>query len=650
MKVAGRRLPEQGPRLWHPAEFCIANKSIHSRLAVKLASNTAVTAKSSRQSPSAVRHAAESASLATPESATRRSWLPLLFCAILLAGCHANSLRDRHTLVTSQTQYLTLLPSREDDGSSLGHLNQANVYFASGVRQEDERLEGCVDFFYLAAIHAWRHLESTPVGLARDSNCQTAGQIYQRSLSRLIANAVQYGRLDPRGRLVVVEGNERRTVPIQYYGFAWNPYEFCQVHLASDYGRNDLMNYYQASGLGVPLVAIRHASAEETFYRPKLPFSVTAVLQPVHGEGRRADRESAASNSCYSDVVLTFYNPCLFDSLHVGSTVVALARDLSSPFAYTLRESPRKFTEGFLNPGDADIKPKLFMMEPYQRGKIPVVFIHGLWSDAITWADTVNTLRAQGDLYRRYQFWSFQYPTGGELLESAAELREKLLLAREQFDPQHQDMAMEQIILVGHSMGGLVAQLQSTYSYDILWRHIADRPLESVRTTPGVREHLRRSFFFNPSPLVKRVVFIATPHSGSGMSRRLVGCVASSLVQYPGQEALQYRQLMADNRDIFKEFLWDARPTTVNLLEPSNPLLLAMSQMPFGCGIQRHSIIGRFRMDLAGQWTDGVVPVSSARQAGVCSELFVSARHEKVHRDPACVAELMRILRQHWEQ
>jgi len=38
------------------------------------------------------------------------------------------------------------------------------------------------------------------------------------------------------------------------------------------------------------------------------------------------------------------------------------------------------------------------MIEPYQRGKIPVVFIHGLLSDPITWLDAVNDLRAGPDI------------------------------------------------------------------------------------------------------------------------------------------------------------------------------------------------------------------------------------------------------------
>jgi pimeloyl-ACP methyl ester carboxylesterase len=525
-------------------------------------------------------------------------------------------------------------------------VTQAESWFAAGTRQEEQRLEGCVDSYYQAALRAWRRLESASGGVPYRSDYDAASKVYQQSLDRLIACSVRYGRLDPRGRLVVVEGAWRVAVPIEYYGFAWQPGEFCQVLSAGDFQSHDVQKWFRAGGLGVSLIAVRHARSEEQFYQIRQPFSVTAVLRPASNTSMERYAAYSDANAEGRGAVLALYNPCVVDSLRVGSTVVGMERDLTAPFGYVLRESPRKYTEGFLDPDDADIRPKLFMMEPYQRNKIPVVFIHGLWSDPATWVDMVNELRVHGDLYRRYQFWFFRYPTGGELLESAAELRGQLQLARGLFDPQHQDAALEQTVLVGHSMGGLVAELQVTHSADLLWRCAANRPFDAVRAPPEAIWRLQRMFFFTPSPLVKRVVFIGTPHQGSGMSRRAIGRVASSLVQYSSSAKAQYRQLIDNNKDVFKEYLWKSRPTTIDLLEPSNPMLSAMAKMRVDTCVARHSIIGTGGAALTGELSDGVVPVSSARQAGDCSELFVPARHDKLHHDAASIAEVMRILRQ----
>jgi pimeloyl-ACP methyl ester carboxylesterase len=272
------------------------------------------------------------------------------------------------------------------------------------------------------------------------------------------------------------------------------------------------------------------------------------------------------------------------------------------------------------------------------------VFIHGLLSDPATWLDAVNELRAHPDLYRQYQFWYFRYPTGGAVLESAAALREQLHLAQQTFNPWRQDEAMARMVLMGHSMGGLIARLQVTHSYDILWRHAARQPLEAVRTTPAMRARLARDFFFDPSPLVDRVVFIGTPHRGANAARRLAGRLASSLARPFGVDQLQYRQLMAQNRDIFHEHLWKGPPTSIDLLEPDSPLLQALTHMPPRRGVRFHSIIGTGGLALIGEPGDGVVPVSSARYPGASSELFVSARHTQLHHAAATTAELKRIL------
>ena len=421
-----------------------------------------------------------------------------------------------------------------------------------------------------------------------------------------------------------------RTVPITYYGFAWKPADFCQLLPAADFFSRDFRHYYYTPGVGVSVVAVRQACCQEQFFPPRASFPVTVVLRP--------DQDGAA---------MEFFNPLVFDSLCVGATTLPIDRDVTASLAYLKKQTPRKYISGFLDPGEKDLKPTLVMSEPYQPGKIPIVFIHGLGSDPLTWTDATNWLRARGDIYRRYQFWYFRYPTGGDLLKSAAALREELPHLRETVDPQHRDPALEQVVLVGHSMGGLVARLQVTYSYDILWRHVARQPLDAVRTTPDMRDQLQRSFFFDPSRLVKRVVFIATPHRGSNMAERLFGRAASQFVHYPPEQEAAYRRLTDCNRDIFSEYLQKGQPTTIDLLEPDNPLLEAMGQMPFSRSVRTHSIIGERTITLSGEATDGVVPVSSARLAGVCSERLVSARHENTNKVDASVAELERILREH---
>ncbi|MFZ5829439.1 MAG: esterase/lipase family protein [Planctomycetota bacterium] len=524
---------------------------------------------------------------------------------------------------------------------------QAAADLDAGKRLERGRNEACVDFYYRAALQAWSDLERSACPSVVDAEYCIAFSVYQEALARLVAAASRFGRLDPRARLVVNTSAGRRTIAVRHHGFAWRPCDFCCLQSACEFRRGDVKWYYRAPGLGASLIAIRTAACEEPFFRTSQPFAATAVLRPTMTSPQAQHATQNVTGTTVPEATLELFNPYVIDSLPLGSAAAPMERDLSAPFVYVAEQTPRTYLEGFIEPGDTDVEPKLFFMEPYQRGKIPVVFIHGLLSDPMTWLDAVNDLRAQPDLYRRYQFWYFRYPTGDEVLESAAKLREQLLLARATFDPACQDDAMNRVVLIGHSMGGLMARLQVTYAYDILWRHAARAPLDAVVATPEMRNRLERSFFFDPSPLVTRVVYIGTPHRGAGMARRLVGRFASSLVQAPADDEPAYRQLMDQNRDVFYDYLQDSPPTSIDLLEPDNPLLNALAQMPFRPGLRMHTILGTGGSVLEGEPGDGVVPVSSARLAGVCSELLVPARHSDLHRDAAAVAELQRILRVH---
>jgi pimeloyl-ACP methyl ester carboxylesterase len=479
-----------------------------------------------------------------------------------------------------------------------------------------------MDLDYQAAMAAWGRLECGDLA---------ALPVYRKNLNCVISQAIRYGRLDPRGRLSIHTAQGIQVIPISYLGFAWKSGDLSEVLLAANFNKQgDFSHHYYTPGIGISLVGVRVAVCDEMFFREKQSFPVTAVLRLSSGQP-----------------VLDFYNPLVYSAISVGPGALPLDRDLTASLAYLKEETPRRYLEAFLDPGESDVKPKLVMMEPCQRGKIPVVFIHGLGSDPLTWADATNRLRSQADIYRQFQFWYFRYPTGGDLLQSAAALREKLVIARETFDPLHQDPALEQMVLVGHSLGGLVAQLQVSHSYDLLWQKVARQPLEAVRASPETLEQLRTSFYFDPSPLVKRVVFMATPHHGSSMARRGIGRAAAKLVRFSGEEEAVYRQLMDANRDIFREYLWEKKPTAIDMLEPDNPLLDAMARMPISRCVCWHSIIGERIPSLDGDWTDGVVPVPSARLAGACSERYVSARHSKVNKIDESLDELQRILRLH---
>ena len=103
--------------------------------------------------------------------------------------------------------------------------------------------------------------------------------------------------------------------------------------------------------------------------------------------------------------------------------------------------------------------------------------------------------------------------------------------ARGRIDPDGSDSAFDRMILIGHSMGGLLAKLMVQDSRSLLWEVRSPQPLELVGP-PEAREMLRQAVFFKSCPGVRRIIFIATPHRGSRLDRghhppvgtRLVRC------------------------------------------------------------------------------------------------------------------------------
>jgi hypothetical protein len=205
---------------------------------------------------------------------------------------------------------------------------------------------------------------------------------------------------------------------------------------------------------------------------------------------------------------------------------------------------------------------------------------------------------------------------------------------------------MDAMVLVGHSLGGLVSKMQVTTSYDLLWNEIALQPFDALRASPEVRMKLANALFYEPVPTVTRVVFIGTPHQGSGMTRRLAGRIGSALVKFGEQEDGEYRQVLDDNRGLFKPALTRGRPTSINLLDPESPFLDGLAKMPVNGATRLHSIIGTGGANPLREPGDGVVAVSSARHYGD-SEILVPAKHEKLHRHPDSINEVARILRVH---
>lgn len=548
------------------------------------------------------------------------------------------------------------------------HLERAEKFRRDAVDMYRDEDPLAIDGFYLACREAWEAIWTCPESV---DLLAEAGEEYARSLEGVLAAARRHGRLDGCRGLVVGSKWEPINVPLVMRGHAIPAESVIDVVAIPPPGDPRVSRCHQRWGFGVPVVlrtvddppetaekpleGVDPLQAEATFDNDFLPprqsLSATAVLRfAMPGEAGFPEKLVGPVHGTPPAAVLDIVNPVEVARVRIGPWRPPVAADLTSPLLDMLEGLPKRSNvQGFLQPfRRTSSLPRLEMLEPYVPGKIPVVFIHGLASDEGTWFETINELRTWPTFHRCFTPWVFHYPTGAPFLPASAQLRLQLATLLKTLDPSCTNEALQQVVLVGHSMGGLHAKMMVVHSGNRFWDAISYRPFDRV-TLPGtLRQRMQESFFFEPIPQVRRVVFIATPHGGSSWATRAVGQIASAAVQQPEQIRAVHEAIISSNPPgTFHEDFEAKLPTTIDTLEPNSPLLAALRPIPVANGVPTHTIVGTGHLTDGLDDGDGVVSVQSARTAGVVSECYVPAVHTSVHHRPETVRELIAILAAH---
>ena len=429
--------------------------------------------------------------------------------------------------------------------------------------------------------------------------------------------------------------------------------------LCSDYSVKALMQKNRQPGVGIPLVGL--LAPQETHRILKSPRGLTIPVTLIV-ELRESPAHDMVVRLDYLDTSLEETAPKELAFLSEGNAPLAL--DFSTPLACFLNSLPdRNLISVMLESDKQDDHSGLFLIEPYQPGKIPVVFIHGLMSSPDTWVQMINALKNDPVIRKRYQFWFFSFSSGVPVMATAYNLRKVLLAAREELGiTQEARENFDKMVLIGHSMGGLVSRtlLQddphymvetvTQRSWDEITASLAEDELDAVET-----------FAVLPSlPFVNRVVFMAVPHRGSEMAKWSITRIGSKFVNLPAnlreklplfaavfqklnknQEEIEKlrRARMEDDKDV--HFV-----TGLHDLGPDSLFSRAIGDSRMKEDLVYHSIIGDTDHADHPGGSDGVVPYSSSHLDNAASEVIVHSGHS-IHRSPAAMRELLRILRLH---
>jgi pimeloyl-ACP methyl ester carboxylesterase len=527
--------------------------------------------------------------------------------------------------------------------------NESLLFTLSELSFDHAAREGGRRYFLAAAVYAWTFLFGANTTEPRDTfdpRGRLAANLYNLGLAKGFAST--------DGTRVWVGGRMRKlpfgTVDIAFdpASLHWGGRKLVRFVSAAELGVRGLRNRYRTPGIGAPLNAATEPigpGAETGFVFPKAKVPVTLLLRLDDGaEGLRTGRlrgrlELHTATDAPTVTIAGRTVPREFEPTS------ALADSLSQPQIWDSEIA------GFFR-GDLlqrERRAQLGGLEPYRPDKVPVVFVHGTASSSARWAEMVNDLSNEPQIRRHFQIWAFTYDTGNPILYSAMQLREALTDAVEDFDPAGTSTCLRQMVVIGHSQGGLLTKLMAVESGDRFWRNASDEPFDQVDMPPEARDLLRRAIFFAPLPFVHRLVFISTPHHGSyragGLARRLV----RRLVKLPGNVVAAGTGLVLDNPNSHIASYLRHMPTSVDNMAPDSPFDQALNSLPIAPGVVAHSIISVKGDGPFETGNDGVVAYRSAHIDGVESELVVRSPHS-CQANPHTIEEVRRILLEHMTQ
>jgi|SRR5271155_1099854 len=499
-------------------------------------------------------------------------------------------------------------------------------------------------YYLAAAVYAFAFLfpddpAQRPDGF--DPRLRTASDIYNRGLTSAFASADR-SRVELRsGRFELPFG----SIDVTYDSATahWGNLTLVDFTPADELHIKGLQNRYRQRGIGAPLAADAPKRTEEKGFQiaPEVKVPVTALL--------RIDltRQNLAQGHLRGTIdVYPAFEP---STVEIRGQSVPLEVDTSAAFAYGLSDPEiwRSEFGGFLS-GDYFNKDRFPIdgLEPYRPGQIPVVFIHGTASSSGRWADLVNDLQSDPVIRDHFQFWWFSYTTGNPTPFSALRLRTAIEEAVHELDPQGKDPALRQMVLIGHSQGGLIAKMLVIDSGSRLWNAMSSKPLEQLQVSEQTRDLLRRAAFVTPVPEVRRVIFIATPQHGSFIAGATIGQLLGRLVTLPAGMVTSLGEAVGGNPDAVRFSPGLAGFGSVWSMTPDNPALQALASIPVSPKVAAHSIIAVEGDGPVETGDDGVVSYQSAHIPETKSELVVRSGHS-VQSNPHTVAEVRRILLLH---
>lgn len=405
--------------------------------------------------------------------------------------------------------------------------------------------------------------------------------------------------------------------------------------LANSLRQRGLRHEYRTTGKGTPLIV--YSRNPDTTLKEKHYPSTGIVLGLT---AVKEDRPGQVPLLKIYDVL----DPIVVRSLYSSHPIAANYTAALAVLCSHARKVAGGAAGSFLRPDNPRFATGIYLIHPYDPNKIPILFIHGLVSSPVSWQNLTNDLCSDPNILEHYQPWFFLYPTGQSVLESAEQLREDLPATQKLFDPKGSAIASHHVVVIAHSMGGLLAHTLVSDSGDALWNVFANKRFSSLSLSVGEKHLISGYFFFRHQPCIDRVIFLAVPHRGCRLAAGIVGSIGNRLIRRSRTATEAMEELAAEHPGVLNRYFArvSLRGGATGLLSLApNPLLDRLAALQIA--VPFHSIIGDRGLDGGTRSSDGIVSYGSSHLDGAESEKIVPAGHT-LFSNEASVLEIKRIL------
>jgi pimeloyl-ACP methyl ester carboxylesterase len=396
-------------------------------------------------------------------------------------------------------------------------------------------------------------------------------------------------------------------------------------------------------GIGAPMIIANRPEFDPTKYDPfimgrNVYYGVTEVLQ---FNGRT--------------VTAAYVDPLSTENVKMGSHTYPVAADFTAPIGLALAElKPRKTElQRMFKPAEFADTARLARLQPYDPKKTPILVIHGLGDSQATWAPMIESLRVDPTIRQNYQIWFFSYPTGFPFPLMAEVLRKKMDAINKAYPDR------KPIVVIGHSMGGMIARTLITDSGMHIWNAYFPVPPDKLPVSAESRARLSGALIFKHRPEVSRVIFMSASLGGADMATNWMGKIGARIIGGAAAMFLPDQQEATEAVDLskpdFEGMQLKRFPNAIDALNPKNRFLTIINKLPTTPGVPYHSVIGDRGKggNLSTVYpgtppvsSDGIVPYWSSHIDGAESELIVPSGHWS-NQNPEAIAEVRRILLKH---